>query len=80
MHKNVYICLIKQYFTKDAWFFVQEVLNAKKNIIKYICSMFDEELAKKSSVFCVGCLDWEHINCAGVKHKKKVYSVLQKIF
>ena len=31
MHKNVDICLIKQYFTKDAWLIVEEVFTHENN-------------------------------------------------
>ncbi len=81
MHKNVDIKLIKQYFTKDAWLLIEGVLKVKEATIKYFCSVCSQDLDKKPSVSCDGCLDWRHTDCVGAKYtKKKQILFLQKMF
>ena len=68
---NVDVCLIRKYFTNDAWKVVQDVLQLKEINTTWTCQICNSEVSL-DCVCCESCLCWYHYKCVGLVTKPKM--------
>jgi len=61
---------MKQFFTKDGWTVVQQIIHAKKQHATWVCPVCLEDSSTKS-ICCNRCLEWSHFICARVNENVK---------
>ncbi len=71
LDENVDVCLVRQYFSSDAWKLVEEVMkNKAKNV--WVCTTCQNDLHSKQSIICESCLMWYHFSCVGLTKQPKL--------
>jgi len=74
LDENVNIQRIRKYFEKDSWDFLKNQLASLKDNVEYLCYSCKKNLHAEDSLACDGCLEWQHMKCAGLKNfPKKSY-------
>ena len=58
--------LIHNYFSEEAWFAVNHVLEQKKDVPNWLCNLCELDLGLHSAVCCDACLQWFHLTCLGM--------------
>lgn len=72
LDENVDVCLIRRFFTDDAWLAVMDAVEVKKaKSVIYVCKICYHDLHQHPSIVCDHCLSWYHIHCAGLKREPK---------
>lgn len=71
LDENVDICLVRHYFTVEAWKVVDGVMKKKEEIDEWLCSMCHHDLHSKPSIICELCLKWYHFSCVGLTAQPK---------
>jgi hypothetical protein len=71
LDKNVNICLVRQYFTHDAWIIVEKVVQRKRELDVWLCVSCQDTLEGKQAIICELCLQWYHFSCVGVATEPK---------
>lgn len=64
--ENVDVCLVRKYFSDDAWMIVSDVVEHKKLKMLWKCNMCYHDLHSKPSIICDGCLLWFHFDCVSL--------------
>ena len=60
LDENVDICLVRKYFSQEAWMLVEEVL--REDPI-WICSICQDDLHCEPCMICESCLERYHFRC-----------------
>ena len=69
---NVDVCLVRRYFSTDAWMVVQDVIERKKNKDVWECNECQHDLHDgRKSIICESCLRWYHFSCVGLTRAPK---------
>jgi len=71
LDENVDVCLIRNYFTNDAWSLVTDVVERKKECPVWMCSVCLHDLHSEASLICELCLTWYHLKCVGLTKTPK---------
>ena len=71
LDENVNVCLVRPYFTTDAWMLVEEVVKRKKTLDVWLCTTCHDTLEGKQSIICELCLQWYHFVCVGLNTQPK---------
>ena len=71
LDENVSICLVRPYFTTDAWMIVEEVVKKKRESDVWLCATCHDSLEGKLSIICELCLQWYHFVCVGLTTQPK---------
>ena len=71
LDENVDICLVRQYFSHDAWEVVEQVVLLKRNRNIWICCVCNKDLKTDDSLCCDACLLWSHYSCVGIQQAPK---------
>jgi hypothetical protein len=61
----------KKYFTDESWQFINSLILQKKEQFEWECITCDNTSLDLQSVACGGCLEWQHMKCAGLKSVPK---------
>ena len=69
--KNVDICLVRKFFSEDAWKLVSSVVKTKKNNMTWKCNSCCNDLHSEPSIICDGCLLWFHFRCMSLTNAPK---------
>ena len=70
LDENVDICLVRRYFTIDAWMLVENVVRQKSEKPSWTCKSCQHDLSEPSIV-CDSCLEWHHFKCVGLSTQLK---------
>ena len=70
LDENVCISQIKKYFSFDGWSVLMNSIEIMHTHGSWICSKCCNELAGES-IACDSCLEWCHLQCAGLKRAPK---------
>ncbi|XP_065895227.1 uncharacterized protein [Dysidea avara] len=71
LDENVDVCLVRKYFSTDAWMIVEDIIRQKKKKTVWICSVCQHDLHSDQSVLCDSCLTWFHFRCVGLSKLPK---------
>ena len=71
LDENVDICLVRQYFSSDAWLLLDTVIKTKMKNIVWTCHACHHDLHSEVSIICDACLLWYHFRCVGLKAQPK---------
>ena len=71
LDENVDVCLIRRYFSSDAWMLLEAVLKSKADKIVWTCKVCHHDLHSEQSIICEACLQWYHFRCIGLKTQPK---------
>ena len=71
LDENVNICLVRPYFTADAWMIVEEIMKKKRELDIWYCVSCQDSLDWKLSIICELCLQWYHFVCVGLTTQPK---------
>ena len=70
LDNNVDINLVRRYFSHNVWLVVEDVVQRKRDLDLWICSMCQHELHGQA-IACESCLEWFHFGCVGVLTQPK---------
>ncbi len=68
--ENVNLCTIREYFTKDAWKVVTDVVAAVKINPTWVCKVCKDEV-EEDCISCDSCLNWYHFDCTTLQKAPK---------
>ena len=81
LDENVDICLVRPYFTNDAWLIVEDAVKRKKSFedaVKrkksfdvWFCATCQASLEGTQAIICELCLRWYHFSCVGISSQPK---------
>lgn len=71
LDENVDVCLVRRYFSSDAWILLESVLKTKAKKIVWTCNICHHDLHSEQSIICEACLQWFHFRCIGLKAQPK---------
>jgi len=71
LDENVNIQRVKKYFSSDAWNCLKGLIATKRDGCDYSCFICSKSLSDQDSLACDGCLEWQHLKCAGLKNVPK---------
>ena len=71
LDENIDVCLVRTYFSTDAWMIVEDIIRQKKKKTVWICSMCQHDLHSDQSFLCDSCLTWFHFRCVGLSKLPK---------
>ena len=69
--ENVDVCLVRKYFTEDAWMIVKDIIELKRKKMVWKCNACYQDLHSKPSILCDGCLLWFHFQCVSLTKQPK---------
>ena len=64
--ETVDICLVRKYFTVDAWMLVEDVVQRKSDKMFWTCRSCYHDLHSEAAIICDACLLWYHFKCVGL--------------
>ena len=70
LDENVDLCLVRPYFSSDAWLLLEEVVSTKAQTIVWTCTSCHHDL-QQESIACDSCLCWYDFRCVGLKGRPK---------
>ena len=71
LDENVDVCLVRPYFSNDAWMLLDSVLKTKAKNVVWTCNVCFHDLHSEQSIICEACLQWSHFRCIGLKTQPK---------
>ena len=71
MDENIDVCLVRPYFSSDAWMLLDTVLKTKAKKMVWTCKVCHHDLHSVESIICEACLQWYHFQCIGLKTQPK---------
>ena len=72
LDENVDVCLVRHYFSADAWMVIQDVIGRKAKMDLWECSVCQHDLHDgRKSIICESCLKWYHFSCVGLTKDPK---------
>ncbi|XP_074110668.1 uncharacterized protein LOC141534920 isoform X2 [Cotesia typhae] len=70
---SIEIKIIKEYFERDAFVYLDELIISKKRSDYWTCKICKMELSTSDSVECDKCLFWSHFSCVGLVQEPESY-------
>ena len=71
LDENVDVCLVRHFFSSDAWTLLEMVLSSKAKEVMWTCKVCHHDLHSEQSIICDACLQWYHFRCIGLKAQPK---------
>ena len=71
LDENVCISQVKKYFSFDGWSVLENSIEVMRTRGSWTCSKCCNELDSGQSIVCDSCLEWCHLDCAGLKRVPK---------
>ena len=71
LDENVDICLVRSYFTNEAWMIVEDVVKRKQSFDIWFCATCQASLEGRQAIICDLCLQWYHFTCVGIQTQPK---------
>jgi hypothetical protein len=71
LDENININRIKKKFTIDEWKCLKYKISKTKETAEWNCLICKIDVHLYASIVCDGCLEWNHLNCVGLKAPPK---------
>ena len=68
---SIDVCLVRNYFSNDAWLLLEKTLQLKLKNIIWTCNICNHDLHSEASILCDSCLLWYHFKCVALKRQPK---------
>ena len=68
---SIDVCLVRNYFSNDAWLLLEKTLQLKLKNIIWTCNICNHDLHSEASILCDSCLLWHHFKCVALKRQPK---------